>query len=40
MKLLNYFNKTALYVAVENEDIDMVKILLSSKTIDANVPTI
>ena len=40
MKLLKYFNKTALYVAVENEDIDMVKILLSSKTIDANVPTI
>lgn len=37
MKLIKYVNKTALYVAVENEDIDMVKILLSSKTIDVNV---
>ena len=40
MKLLHLFNKTALHVAVENEDEDMVKILLSSKSIDVNIPFI
>ena len=40
MKLIHLFNKTALHVAVENEDEDMVKILLSSKSIDVNIPFI
>lgn len=31
------FNKAALHIAVEKGDIDMVKILLSSKSIDPNV---
>ena len=38
MKLiLNNFNKTALYLAVERENINIVRLLLSKKEIDVNI---
>ena len=36
-EIIYIFNKAALHIAVEKGDIDMVKILLSCKSIDPNV---
>lgn len=35
--LINAINKTALFVAVENGNIDIVKLLLSNNNIDVNI---
>ena len=41
MKLyVNILHKTALYLAVEKENIDIVKLLLSNDNIDVNIPFI
>ena len=40
MKLFLYINKTALYLAVENEYIEIVKNLLLNPKIDINIPFI
>lgn len=37
MKSVFIFNKTAFYTAVEKGNIEMIKILLSSDKIDANI---
>lgn len=37
MKLFFEFNKTALHLAVENQNYEMVKLLLSSKNIDISM---
>lgn len=37
MKFLIVFNKTPLYKAVENENVEMVKLLLSNPQIDVNI---
>ena len=36
-KIIIYIYKTALYTAVINKDIEMVKLLLSNDSIDVNV---
>lgn len=36
MKLLLLLNKTPFFLAVENENIDIIKILLSNNAIDVN----
>ena len=36
MELFQYFYKTALHCAVENDDIEIVKLLLEKKNIDIN----
>ena len=36
-KVLIYFNKTALCLAVEKENIEIVKLLLSNDKIDVNI---
>lgn len=33
-------NKTPLYLAVENENIEIIKLLLSNEEIDVNIPYI
>ena len=33
-------NKTSLYLAVENENIEIIKLLLSNDKVDPNIPTI
>ena len=35
-----YFYKTALYLAVEKENIEIIKLLLSNDIIDVNIPYI
>lgn len=35
--IINAINKTALFVAVENGNIDIVKLLLSNNNIDVNI---
>ena len=35
--ILNIFYKTALYAAVKNENIDIVKLLLTNNQIDVNL---
>lgn len=35
-----FFYKTAFYVAVEKENIDIIKLLLSNDKIDVNIPCI
>lgn len=37
MKFLVFFDKTALHLAVEKENFDIINILLAHKTIDINV---
>lgn len=37
MKFLVFFDKTALHLAVEKENFDIINILLAQKTIDINV---
>lgn len=34
------FNKTPLFIAVENDNIDIINILLSNKNIDVNIPSV
>lgn len=40
MKLFFYLHKTSLYIAVENEYIEIVRNLLLSQKIDINIPFI
>ena len=41
MKLINMsFNKTALHIAVENGDIEIIKLLLKYNEIDVNIPVV
>ena len=37
MKFLTNYNKTAFYLAVEKENIEIVKLLLNNKQIDPNI---
>ena len=41
MKFINsWLNKTALYLAIEKENIEIIKLLLSNGKIDVNAPNI
>ena len=40
MKFTELINKTALYAAIENENIEIVKLLLTVDDIDINIPYI
>ena len=40
MKFLNYFYKTAIYIAVENNKIESLELLLSNEKVDVNMTKI
>lgn len=40
MKLNQHFNKTPFYLAVEKEDVDIIKIFLANDNLDPNIPYI
>ena len=40
MKLFFIFYRTILYLAIEKENVEIVKLLLSNDKIDANIPYI
>lgn len=40
MKFLLIFNKTALFIAAEKQNSDIVKVLMSNKKIDPNIISI
>lgn len=40
MKLLLDFNKTPLYNAIENLNVEIVQLLLMNEKLDVNIPTI
>ena len=40
MKLTIHFQKTALYIAVEKENVEIVKLLIAQPNIDINIPYI
>lgn len=40
MKFVHQFHRTALHIAVEKENIEIVKSLLSNNTIDVNIKSI
>ncbi len=37
MKFFYFFDKTALYLAIEKENIEIVKLLLSNEKLDINI---
>ena len=37
MKFFHLFDKTALYLAIEKENIEIVKLLLSNEKVDINI---
>lgn len=40
MKFLSYFHKTALNIAIDKQNTEIIKLLLACPTIDVNVETI
>ena len=40
MKFILLINKTAFYIAVEKENIEIIKLLLTNENIDINIPYI
>lgn len=40
MEFIKFYSKTALYIAIESFDIECVRLLLSNKNIDVNLPSI
>ena len=38
--IFSYFHQTALYLAVEKENIEIIKLLLNTEKIDINIPCI
>ena len=40
MKLKYYIHKSSLFIAIENENIEIVKLLLKSKNLDINITNV